>query len=132
MLCFNNSVGQAGSVSSHSPAPQSSGASDGFDSADLYPKVLIRPICGGCGTPMILGRSVGKYQSFFCFNANSGINGCTNRGYKSAQLLDEAVLGTVMATLFTDDFLADLTAEVNKRLAWIARQPIPSTKKLEQ
>jgi hypothetical protein len=37
-----------------------------------------------------------------------------------------------MATLFTDGFIADLTAEVNKRLAWIARQPIPSTKKLEQ
>jgi hypothetical protein len=44
----------------------------------------------------------------------------------------EAVLRTVMATLFTDDFFADLTADVNKRLAWIARQPIPSTKKLEQ
>jgi DNA invertase Pin-like site-specific DNA recombinase len=85
---------------------------------DLYPKVLIRPACGCCGNPMILGRSVGKYQSFFCFNANNGI--------------DEAVLGTVMATLFTDGFLADLTADVNKRLAWIARQPIPSTKKLEQ
>jgi DNA invertase Pin-like site-specific DNA recombinase len=100
--------------------------------ADLYPKVLIRPICGGCGTPMILGRSLGKYQSFCCFNAMHGIHGCTNRGYKSARIIDEAVLGTVMATLFTDDFLADLTADVNKRLAWIARQPIPSTKKLEQ
>ena len=99
---------------------------------DLYPKVLIRPVCGCCGNPMILGRSVGKYQSFFCFNANNGIHGCTNRGYKSARIIDEAVLGTVMATLFTDDFLADLTADVNKRLAWIARQPIPSTKKLEQ
>jgi DNA invertase Pin-like site-specific DNA recombinase len=99
--------------------------------ADLYPKVLIRPICGGCGTPMILGRSLGKYQSFCCFNALHGIHGCTNRGYKSARIIDEAVLGTVMATLFTDDFLADLTADVNKRLAWIARQPIPSTKKLE-
>jgi len=100
--------------------------------ADLYPKVLIRPICGGCGTPMILGRSLGRYQSFCCFNALHGIHGCTNRGYKSARIIDEAVLGTVMATLFTDDFLADLTADVNKRLAWIARQPIPSTKKLEQ
>jgi DNA invertase Pin-like site-specific DNA recombinase len=100
--------------------------------ADLYPKVLIRPICGGCGTPMILGRSLGKYQSFCCFNALHGIHGCTNRGYKSARIIDEAVLGTVMATLFTDDFLADLTADVNKRLAWIARQPIPSTKKLER
>jgi DNA invertase Pin-like site-specific DNA recombinase/transcription initiation factor TFIIIB Brf1 subunit/transcription initiation factor TFIIB len=99
---------------------------------DLYPKVLIRPVCGCCSNPMIHGRSVGKYQSFFCFNANSGIHGCTNRGYKSARIIDEAVLGTVVATLFTDDFLADLTADVNKRLAWIARQPIPSTKKLEQ
>jgi hypothetical protein len=61
-----------------------------------------------------------------------GIHGCRNRGYKSARIIDEAVLGTVMATLFTDDFHADLTADVNKRLAWIARQPIPSTKKLEQ
>jgi hypothetical protein len=40
--------------------------------------------------------------------------------------------GSCAATLFTDGFIADLTAEVNKRLAWIARQPIPSTKKLEQ
>jgi DNA invertase Pin-like site-specific DNA recombinase len=99
---------------------------------DLYPKVLVRPICGGCGNPMILGRSDDKYQSFFCFNANNGIQGCTNRGYKSARIIDDAVLSRIMATLFTDDFLADLTADVNKRLAWIARQPIPSTKKLEQ
>ncbi|MEI6239522.1 MAG: recombinase family protein [Planctomycetia bacterium] len=84
---------------------------------ELYPKVLIRPICGCCSNPMILGRSVGKYQSFFCFNASSGIKGCTNKGSKSARIIDEAVLGVVMATLFTDGFIADLTAEVNKRLA---------------
>jgi len=99
---------------------------------DLYPKVLIRPICGCCGSPMILGRSTGKYQSFFCFNATSGVKGCTNRGYKSARIIDEAVLGAVMATLFTEGFIADLTADVNNRLAELARQPIPSTKKLEQ
>ena len=99
---------------------------------DLYPKVLIRPICGCCGSPMILGRSAGKYQSFFCFNAINGVKGCTNRGYKSARIIDEAVLGAVMATLFTDGFIADLTADVNARLAELARQPIPSTKKLEQ
>jgi site-specific DNA recombinase len=100
--------------------------------ADLYPKVLIRPVCGGCGHPMILGRSVGKYQSFFCVNALSGIKGCKNRGYKSARIIDNAVLRVVMATLFNDAFIDDLAADVNKRLAWIARQPIPSTKKLEQ
>jgi DNA invertase Pin-like site-specific DNA recombinase len=99
---------------------------------DLYPKVLIRPICGCCGSPMILGRSAGRYQSFFCFNATSGVKGCTNRGYKSARIIDEAVLGAVMATLFTEGFIADLTADVNARLAKLARQRIPSTKKLEQ
>jgi site-specific DNA recombinase len=99
---------------------------------DLYPKVLIRPVCGCCGSPMILGRSAGKYQSFFCFNAVNGVKGCINRGYKSARIIDEAVLGAVMATLFTDGFIADLTADVNARLAELGRQPIPSTKKLEQ
>ncbi len=99
---------------------------------DLYPKVLIRPICGGCGQPMILGRSSGKYQSFFCLNASSGIRGCTNRGYKSARIIDEAVLGQIKAILFTDDFITDLTADVNSRLAELARQPIRSTTKLQQ
>ena len=55
---------------------------------------------------MILGRSDDKDQSFFCFTANNGIHGYTNRGSKSARIIDEAVLRTVMATLFTDDFLA--------------------------
>lgn len=38
----------------------------------------------------------------------------------------------VMATLFTESFITDLTADVNARLAELARRPIPSTKKLEQ
>jgi hypothetical protein len=70
---------------------------------------------------MILGRSDGQYQSFFCFSATNGIKGCTNRGYKSARIIDEAVLSRLMATLFTDDFIADLTADGNNRLAWIAK-----------
>ena len=100
--------------------------------ADVYPKVLIRPVCGGCGAPMALGRSMGKYQSFRCFNADQGIKGCKNRGYKSARIINDAVLGAVMANLFTEGFITDLTADVNARLAAIAQQPIPSTKKLEQ
>jgi hypothetical protein len=98
---------------------------------DLYPKVLIRPICGCCGHPMILGRSVGKYQSFFCMNASSGINGCTNRGYKSAKLIDDAVLKAVSATLFTEEFTSALTADVNSLLAEAASRPQGSTKRLE-
>jgi hypothetical protein len=60
------------------------------------------------------------------------MKGCTNRGYKSARIIDEAVLGAVKATLFDEGFITDLTADVNARLAELARRPIPSTKKLEQ
>ncbi len=100
--------------------------------ADLYPKVLIRPICGGCGTPMILGRSVGKYQSFVCHNAIHGIKGCKNHGYKSARIIDEAVLGAVAAELFSEGFVAAVTKDVNAILAAAAKRPVGSTKKLEQ
>lgn len=99
---------------------------------DVYPRVLIRPVCGGCGEPMCLGRSAGKYQSFFCSAALYGIHGCQNRGYKSARLIDEAVLRAVSATLFAEEFTATLTAEVNTLLAEAARRPQGSTKKLEQ
>lgn len=100
--------------------------------AEVYPRVLIRPVCGGCRQPMSLGRSAGKYQSFFCPAALYGIHGCRNRGYKSARLIDEAVLKAAAATLFTDEFTAALTAEVNALLQEIARRPRGSTKKLEQ
>ncbi len=98
---------------------------------EVYPKTLIRPICGGCGYPMILGRSAGKYQSFFCRNAVSGIKGCSNRGYKSARIIDDAVLKVVSAVIFTEEFTASLTADINALLADAARRPLGSTKRLE-
>ena len=100
--------------------------------ADLYPKVLMRPVCGDCGTPMILGRSIGKYQSFVCHNAIHGMKGCKNRGYKSARIIDEAVLGAIAAELFSEGFVMALTADVNAILAAAAKRPVSSTKKLEQ
>jgi site-specific DNA recombinase len=100
--------------------------------ADLYPKVLIRPICGGCNTPMILGRSSGKYQSFVCHNALHGMKGCKNRGYKTAGIIDEAVLRAVAAELFSQRFVAVVTTDVNAILAAAAKRPVGATKKLEQ
>ena len=100
--------------------------------AELYPKVLIRPVCGDCGTPMILGRSIGKYQSFVCHNAIHGMKGCKNRGYKSARIIDEAVLGAIAAELFSEGFVTALTSDVNAILAAATKRPMSSTKKLEQ
>ena len=107
-------------------------AGQGVSRVDVYPKVLVRPVCGGCGAPMVLGRSTGKYKSFFCLNAVYGAHDCKNRGYKSARIIDEAVLGAVSAAVFTEEFTAELTKEVNAALAAAARRPKGSTVKLER
>lgn len=81
---------------------------------------------------MVLGRSTGKYTSFFCLNALHGAHDCKNRGYKPARIIDEAVLGAVLAAIFTEVFTAELTDEVNAVLAAAARRPKGSTVKLER
>jgi DNA invertase Pin-like site-specific DNA recombinase len=100
--------------------------------ADVYPTVLVRPVCGGCGKPMALSRSTGKYKSFVCLNSIHGGHGCRNKGNKSARIIDEAVLKAVSAQILDDGFITDLTAEVNIRLAEAARRPRDTEKKLEQ
>ena len=99
---------------------------------DVYPTVLVRPVCGGCGKPMALSRSTGKYKSFVCLNSIHGGHGCRNKGNKSARIIDEAVLKAVSAQIFDDGFITDLTAEVNIRLAEAARRPQDAATKLEQ
>ncbi|MFM8890124.1 MAG: recombinase family protein, partial [Planctomycetia bacterium] len=100
--------------------------------ADVYPKVLVRPVCGDCGAPMMLGRSTGKYKSFLCPNALHGSHDCRNRGYKSARIIDEAVLRAVSAAIFTEDFTKSLTREVNVLLKEAARRPKGSTARIER
>ena len=39
---------------------------------DVYPTVLVCPVCGGCGKPVALSRSTGKYKSFVCLNSIHG------------------------------------------------------------
>jgi hypothetical protein len=99
---------------------------------DVYPTVLVRPVCGGCGKPMALSRSAGKYKSFVCLNSIHGGHGCRNKGNKSARIIDEAVLKAVSAQILDEGFITDLTAEVNIRLAETARRPQDAAKKLEQ
>ena len=99
---------------------------------DVYPTVLVRPVCGSCGKPMALSRSTGKYKSFVCLNAIHGGHGCRNKGNKSARIIDEAVLKAVSAQILDEGFITDLTAEVNIRLAEAARRPRDTERKLEQ
>ena len=60
------------------------------------------------------------------------MKGCKNSGYKSARIIDEAVLGVVAAELFSEGFVAAVTKDVNAILAAAAKRPAGSTRKLEQ
>ena len=61
----------------------------------------------------------------------SGIKGCSNRGYKSARVIDDAVFKVVSAVIFTEEFTAALTGPISALLADAARRPQWSIKRLE-
>jgi hypothetical protein len=81
---------------------------------------------------MALSRSTGKYKSFACLNAIHAVHGCRNKGNKSAGIIDEAVLNAVTAQIFDQEFLKNLTADVNSRLAEAAERPRDVEQNLEQ
>jgi DNA invertase Pin-like site-specific DNA recombinase len=89
---------------------------------ELYPKVLIRPRCGSCGSELILGRS-GKYASFCCLRGINGKGGCTFKGYKSCRIVDEAILGELHRRVLTEEFLGRVLEEANRFLAEEASRP---------
>jgi DNA invertase Pin-like site-specific DNA recombinase len=74
---------------------------------ELHHKTLARPVCGVCGKPLWLGRS-GKYASYFCLQGKDGKDGCTLTGYKSARIVENAVIGRVAQEVLTDTFVAEL------------------------
>lgn len=91
-------------------------AANGPTRADLHPKALVRPVCGVCEQPLWLGRS-GKYASYFCRNGKHGKGGCTFRGYKSAKIVEEAVVDAVAGAVLGDGFVAEVVAAANQFLA---------------
>jgi len=92
------------------------------DRTDLYPKALIRPICGVCGKPLMLGRS-GKYASFCCLNGIHEKHGCTFRGYKSASIVESAVLSYLREHVLTPDRVEELILKANEYLTAQAAKP---------
>ena len=88
----------------------------------VYPKTLFRPVCGCCGTELVLGRS-GKYASFCCLNGRDGKQGCALRTYKSVRLVETSILDHVREHVFTADFLKGVLEEANCSLAKEARRP---------
>jgi hypothetical protein len=84
--------------------------------------MLVRPICGSCGKTLWLGRS-GKYGSYCCPNSRRGTNGCKYRGYKSAKIVEDAILGYLKAKILTDEVVDNLVAMANEFLVSEAAKP---------
>ncbi|HEX6984203.1 MAG TPA: recombinase family protein, partial [Planctomycetaceae bacterium] len=98
--------------------------------SEVYPKTLLRPVCGHCEEPLILGRS-GRYASFCCLNGRDGKKGCPLKSYKSVRVIEEAVLGHLKEHVLTDAFVDRLLAEANASLAAAASEPPADTAPLE-
>jgi DNA invertase Pin-like site-specific DNA recombinase len=95
---------------------------NGVKRHDVYPTLLIRPICGCCGHVMYLGSS-GKYSTYFCPNGNSDANGCSFRGYKSVRMVETSVLRFVLENVLTAEIAGKLTAAVNQYLVDFSKEP---------
>jgi DNA invertase Pin-like site-specific DNA recombinase len=83
---------------------------------EVYPKTLVRPVCGVCGKPLWLGRS-GEYGSFSCLDGRVGKKGCMFKGYKAVRIVEDAVAGAVAERIFNDEFVGMVVDNANHFLA---------------
>lgn len=90
--------------------------------AAVYPTVLVRPVCGYCGSELYLGRS-GKYASFCCLNGSAEKNGCRLRTYKTVRIVEQAVVSHIQRVVFTPEFVAALVGKANAYLKAEGKRP---------
>jgi site-specific DNA recombinase len=103
---------------------------EGATRTDLYPKVLIRPVCGSCGSVLTFGRS-GKYASFCCPNGIRKKHGCKLKGYKALRIIEDSILDELHRRIITPKFLKRLLTTANEFLAEEARRPREDIKPLQ-
>jgi DNA invertase Pin-like site-specific DNA recombinase len=105
----------------------------GLSRSDIYPTVLVRPVCGSCGANLMLTRTGdgGKYASFFCRNSVNGNKGCTHKGSKAVRIIEETILGELRAKVFTDQFVGRVLEHANRFLGEEALRPREDTGPLE-
>ncbi len=82
---------------------------------EVYPKTLVRPICGSCGNELMFGRS-GKYASFCCLNGIMGKHNCSFKGYKSVKIVETSILNHLREHVFTEEFLTHFVVEANQQM----------------
>ena len=90
--------------------------------SETQPTTLLRPICGCCKEPLILGRS-GNYASFCCINGRDRKQGCTFHSYKSVNVIETVILTYLRNELFTEAFVVRVVQESNAQLVEVAARP---------
>jgi len=99
--------------------------------SEIYPKTLVRPICGSCGKPMSLGRS-GKYATFTCLNGLYGKHNCQYHGYKSVRIVENTILSAIRTEVFGPNMIDRVVSEANDYLSELSKQPKPDTSKVKK
>jgi site-specific DNA recombinase len=101
--------------------------------SEVYPTVLVRPVCGSCGANHYQTRTGdgGKYSSFYCKNSTTGTKGCTYRGSKTVRIVEETILGELRGKIFTAAFVGRVLEHANAFLAEEVARPREDTGSIE-
>jgi hypothetical protein len=90
-------------------APKGKG---GIARSSMYSKLLFRPVCGYCGSDLILGRS-GKYASLGCPIGRDRKHDCQLTSYKSVSIIDSSLLEFLKREVLVSKFLRKVVRSAN-------------------
>lgn len=91
--------------------------------SSVYPKMLVRPVCGYCGSELWLSCTHEKYASFACPNGSLRKKDCRLDTNKAVRIVEGAVLNHLKAAVFTPEFVAGLVDRANAHLRAESRRP---------
>lgn len=94
----------------------------GASRTEVYPTMLIRPVCKDCGRRLVLANT-GKYTSIYCRNGRLGANGCQLKTCKSVTLFEGKIVEFLRQHVLTKDVIEAALLEANRYLVEQASRP---------
>ncbi len=99
---------------------------------ELYPTTIFDNllICGSCGRPLRLTRSVGDSKQIGCPSGSSGLHGCKLKSSKSIRHISAGLLGYVRDQVLTPGMVKTLVRQANAVLMEERGRPLINIKPL--
>ena len=94
----------------------------GVSRTEVYPTLLIRPVCKDCGHRLVLANT-GKYTSIYCSNGRLGAKGCQLKTCKSVTLFERKIVGFLHQHVLTKDVIEAALLDANRYLVEQASRP---------